>query len=140
MNQLDAMQVFARVAELGSFTQAADTMGLPKASASAAVQQLESLLGTRLLHRTTRKVQMTQDGQVFYERCKDVLADVEEMQTLFRSDPASLRGRLRNAPCISVVAPRSPNCAPTSNGPDSATCAHTLAGCWWWKLRSTAVR
>ena len=95
MNQLDAMQVFAKVAELGSFTQAADTMGLPKASASAAVQQLESLLGTRLLHRTTRKVQMTQDGQVFYERCKDVLADVEEMQTLFRSDPASLRGRLR---------------------------------------------
>jgi len=47
------------------------------------------------LHRTTRKVQMTQDGQVFYERSKDVLADFEEMQMLFRSDPASLRGRLR---------------------------------------------
>ena len=89
------MQVFVRVADLASFTQAADTMGLPKASVSAAVQQLEGMLGTRLLHRTTRKVQMTQDGQVFYERCKDVLADVEEMQTLFRSDPASLRGRLR---------------------------------------------
>jgi len=95
MNQLEAMQIFVRVADLASFTRAAETMGLPKASVSAAVQQLERLLGTRLLHRTTRKVQMTQDGQVFYERSKDVLADFEEMQTLFRSDPASLRGRLR---------------------------------------------
>jgi len=95
MNQLEAMQIFVRVADLASFTQAADSMGLPKASVSAAVQQLERLLGTRLLHRTTRKVQMTQDGQVFYERSKDVLADFEEMQMLFRSDPASLRGRLR---------------------------------------------
>ena len=95
MNQLEAMQIFVRVADLASFTQAAESMGLPKASVSAAVQQLERLLGTRLLHRTTRKVQMTQDGQVFYERSKDVLADFEEMQMLFRSDPASLRGRLR---------------------------------------------
>jgi DNA-binding transcriptional LysR family regulator len=95
MNQLEAMQIFVRVADLASFTRAAETMGLPKACVSAAVQQLERLLGTRLLHRTTRKVQMTQDGQVFYERSKDVLADFEEMQMLFRSDPASLRGRLR---------------------------------------------
>jgi DNA-binding transcriptional LysR family regulator len=95
MNQLEAMQVFARVAELASFTQAAESLGLPKASVSGAVQQLEALLGTRLLHRTTRKVQMTQDGQVFYERSKDVLADVEELQTLFRNDAAGLRGRLR---------------------------------------------
>src|ERR1035437_5601675 len=86
MNQLEAMQIFIRVAELASFTQAAESLGLPKASVSTAVQQLEGLLGTRLLHRTTRKVQMTQDGQVFYERSKDVLADVEDMQTLFRSE------------------------------------------------------
>ena len=66
MNQLEAMQIFVRVAELGSFTQAADSMGLPKARVSDSVQQLEALLGTRLLHRTTRKVQMTQDGQVVY--------------------------------------------------------------------------
>ena len=95
MNQLEAMQIFIRVAELASFTQAAESLGLPKASVSTAVQQLEGLLGTRLLHRTTRKVQMTQDGQVFYERSKDVLADVEDMQTLFRSEQAGLRGRLR---------------------------------------------
>lgn len=95
MNQLEAMQIFVRVADLASFTQAAQTLGLPKASASTAVRQLESLLDTRLLHRTTRKVQLTQDGQVFYERSKDLLADFDEVQTLFRNDPASLRGRLR---------------------------------------------
>lgn len=71
MNQLEAMQIYVRVADLASFTQAAESMGIAKASVSAAVRQLEGVLGTRLLHRTTRKVQMTQDGQVFYERCKD---------------------------------------------------------------------
>ena len=95
MNQLEAMQIYVRVADLASFTQAAESMGIAKASVSAAVRQLEGVLGTRLLHRTTRKVQMTQDGQVFYERCKDLLADVDEIQTLFHKDPASLRGRLR---------------------------------------------
>ena len=65
MNRLDAMQAFVRVAELGGFTRAAESLGLPKASVSTAVQQLEAALGARLLHRTTRKVQMTQDGRAF---------------------------------------------------------------------------
>lgn len=95
MNQIEAMHIYQRVAELAGFTAAADSLGLPKATVSAAVQQLETLLGTRLLHRTTRKVQMTQDGQVFYERSKDLLADMEELQTLFRRDQSTLRGRLR---------------------------------------------
>ena len=112
MNQLETMQIFVRVADLASFTQAAQSMGLPKASASTAVRQLETLLGTRLLHRTTRKVQLTQDGRVFYERCKDLLADFDEVQTLFRSDPAKLRGRLRvDMPLVvarDVVLPKLP--------------------------------
>lgn len=95
MNQLDAMRIYQRVAELASFTATAEQLGLPKASVSAAVQQLENQLGTRLLHRTTRRVQMTQDGQVFYERSRDLLADMEELQGLFRAGPAELRGRLR---------------------------------------------
>lgn len=95
MNQLDAMQIFARVAEMASFTRAADSLAIPKASASNAVQQLESMLGTRLLHRTTRKVQMTQDGQAFYERCKDLLADMDELQSMFQHGAQALRGRLR---------------------------------------------
>ena len=95
MNRFDAMQIFVRVAELASFTKAADSLGLPKASISTAVQQLESLLVTRLLHRTTRKVQMTQDGQVFYERCKDLLADMDELEGLFQQGASNLSGRLR---------------------------------------------
>lgn len=95
MKSLDAMQVFLRVAELASFTRAADSLGIPKATASTAVQQLESSLGTRLLHRTTRKVQMTQDGQAFYERARDLLADVDELQSMFQRGAKSLRGRLR---------------------------------------------
>ncbi|HEY1182269.1 MAG TPA: LysR family transcriptional regulator [Rhodocyclaceae bacterium] len=96
MDQLNAMRIYMRVAELGSFTATADTLGLLKATVSNAVQQLENSLGTRLLHRTTRKVQMTQDGLVYYERCRDLVADFEELNTLFSAkDQAHLRGRLR---------------------------------------------
>lgn len=95
MNRLDAMQSFVRVAELASFTKAADSLGLPKASVSTSIQQLESLLNTRLLHRTTRKVQLTQDGQVYYERCKDLLADMDELEGLFQQGASNLSGRLR---------------------------------------------
>lgn len=96
MSFLDHLQVFARVAELSSFTQAADSLGLPKASVSMAVQQLESRLGVRLLHRTTRKVTLTHDGSAFYERCKDALSDMDELQTMFQTQSASaLKGRVR---------------------------------------------
>lgn len=96
MNTLERMRIFTRVAERSSFTQAADAMGLPKASASTAVQQLEGELGVRLFHRTTRKVQLTQDGQAFYERSKDLLADMDELQTMFQQqDTQPLRGRVR---------------------------------------------
>jgi DNA-binding transcriptional LysR family regulator len=70
-------------------------LGLPKASASTAVLQLEARLGVQLLHRTTRKVQMTQDGRQFYERCRDLLDDLDEVQTMFQRSGAALSGRLR---------------------------------------------
>ncbi|WP_085317163.1 LysR family transcriptional regulator [Derxia lacustris] len=95
MDQLDAMRIYTRVAELASFTDAATRLALPKATISTAVQKLEAQLGTRLLHRTTRRVQMTQDGQVFYERCKDLLADMDELNGLFQPEAARLDGRLR---------------------------------------------
>lgn len=95
MDRLDAMQVFVRVAELSSFTRAAESLGLPKASISTHIQQLESLLGTRLLHRTTRRVQLTLDGQIFYERSKDLLADMDELEGLFQQGATNLTGRLR---------------------------------------------
>lgn len=95
MNQFEAMKVFLQVADLGGFTAAAMNLGLPKASVSLSIQQLEELLGTRLFHRTTRKVQLTQDGQLFYERSKDLVADMDNVQNLFRQDTSRLRGRLR---------------------------------------------
>lgn len=95
MDRLERMEVFVRVAELASFTQAAASLGMPKASVSEAVKQLEGWLGTRLLNRTTRRVHLTQDGEVFYERCRGLLADVEEATTLFHREERLLTGRVR---------------------------------------------
>lgn len=89
------MQVFVRVAELSNFTRAAESLGLPKGSVSRLVQQLETRMSARLLHRSTRRVQLTQDGQVFYQRCKELLANMEELESMFQSNPASVSGRLR---------------------------------------------
>ncbi len=95
MDRFEAMKVFIRVAELESFTQAAESLSLPKASVSMAIRQLESALGARLLQRTTRKVQLTQDGTNFYERALDLIADVDEVESMFRNDGSELRGRIR---------------------------------------------
>ena len=94
MDRLDALRAFASVVELGGFSRAAESLGLPKASVSTAVRQLEASLGTRLLHRTTRRVELSQDGRVFYERCRDLLADADDLNTLFHQE-ADLAGRLR---------------------------------------------
>lgn len=95
MDRLETMTVFARVAELESFTGAARSLGLPKASVSLAIAKLEERLGARLLQRTTRKVSLTHDGRVFYERCRDLLVDAEEVETLFQKTGESLKGRIR---------------------------------------------
>ncbi|MDH5824124.1 LysR family transcriptional regulator [Luteimonas sp. RD2P54] len=112
MNHLEAMQIYVRVAELAGFTRAAESLGLPKASASTAVRRLETLLGTQLLHRTTRRVRMTDDGRAFYERARDLLADMEELQCMFRREGRALRGRLRvDMPGLiarNIVIPRLP--------------------------------
>lgn len=95
MDRLYSMQIFIRVAELNSFTKAAESLGIPKASVSSYVQQLESVVGTRLLHRTTRSVQLTQDGMAFYDRSKDLLAEVEDTESMFLENSEGLSGRLR---------------------------------------------
>jgi DNA-binding transcriptional LysR family regulator len=95
MDRWQTLSVFVRVAEMESFTAAAKSLGVPKATASNALQQLEARLGTRLLHRTTRRVHLTQDGAVLYERCKDLLADIEEVETLFQKSAEALTGRIR---------------------------------------------
>ena len=74
MNKLQAMQVFARVVETGGLTRAADSLQLPKATATTLIQQLEASLGVKLLNRTTRKVSVTTDGAAYYPRCLAILA------------------------------------------------------------------
>ncbi len=95
MHLTDALRIFVRVAELASFSAAADLLALPRTTVSAAVREAEAALGTRLLHRTTRRVQLTQDGQVVLERAQDLLADVDELRGLFRAAGTSVSGRLR---------------------------------------------
>ena len=112
MNKLELLRTFVRVTEMSSFTLAGESLGLPRSTVSEHVQALEMLVGTRLLQRTTRKVQATQDGLVLYERSKDLLSHMDEIEGLFRQDEASLVGRIRvdmpNILARRVVMPRLP--------------------------------
>ncbi|WP_019936552.1 LysR family transcriptional regulator [Bordetella sp. FB-8] len=94
MNHYDAMRLFVQAAETASFTQAADILGVPKASVSNAVKQMEARLGARLFTRTTRRVALTQEGRMCLDRCKDILADIGELDSLFSTDK-TVSGRLR---------------------------------------------
>ncbi|MBN3831414.1 LysR family transcriptional regulator [Burkholderia sp. Ac-20344] len=95
MQNLDALLIFARVAEMTSFTRAAESLGIQKGRVSMVIRQLERDVGVALLHRTTRSVQLTDDGRAFYSRARDLLADVQELQSMFSRDGTRLRGRLR---------------------------------------------
>jgi DNA-binding transcriptional LysR family regulator len=95
MDRVLQMQIFQRVAELGSFSRCAEQLGLPKTTVSEAVQQLEHSLGNRLLNRTTRRVELTSDGQNYYQRCIEVLADFDELQQMFQPQDQQLQGVLR---------------------------------------------
>lgn len=95
MNKLELLRTFVRVSEVSSFTLAAERLGLPRSTVSEQVKALERLLGTQLFHRTTRRVQATQDGALLYERSKDLLSGMDEIESLFSADDAELAGRLR---------------------------------------------
>lgn len=95
MDRIDLFRIFARVVECSSFTRAADLLGMPRTSVSAAVRDLEGKVGARLLHRTTRKVSPTQDGLALYERCTRLVADAEEVEGLFRQTSARPSGKIR---------------------------------------------
>lgn len=106
MDRIDAMQAFARVVETGSFTKAAETLQSSKTRVTQLVQQLETHLRVKLLHRTTRKVNVTADGAAYYERVVRLLADLDDAETSLSAASASPRGRLRvdvPAPLASLV-------------------------------------
>jgi len=95
INKLQAMQVFARVVETGAMTRAADSLGMPKATATTLIQQLEAALGVKLLNRTTRSVSVTTDGAAYYPRCVAILAQVKETEESLAQRHATPGGRLR---------------------------------------------
>jgi len=95
MDRFNAMRIFTRIVELGSFTKAADDLNMPAATATYTIKQLEAHLGTRLLQRTTRHVSTTLDGAAYYQRCVRILADVEETEAGFGNSGAPPRGKLR---------------------------------------------
>lgn len=93
MDRFEEMQIFVRIVERRSFTQAADDLQFPRATVTNAIQRLETRLGTRLLERTTRQVNPTLDGSAYYQRCLRLLADIEEAESAFRD--ATPKGLLR---------------------------------------------
>lgn len=108
MDRFKAMQVFTRVVEAGSFTRAAETLEMPRATVTTSVQQLEAHLGVRLLNRTTRRVAVTVDGGAYYERCLhllEALADTEAMLTEGQRPAGRLRVNLPGRPARLLIIP-----------------------------------
>lgn len=99
MDRFLEMQTFNAVVDAGSFVKAADSLDMSKAAVSRYVVDLETRLGVRLLHRTTRRLSLTDEGQVFYARSKEVLAQLEEAEDEITSRSDAASGLLRvNAP------------------------------------------
>ncbi|RKF50222.1 LysR family transcriptional regulator [Paraburkholderia fungorum] len=95
MDILQGMAVFKRVVDASSFSKAADSLDMPRASVSTLVQNLESHLGVRLLNRTTRSVQVTDDGALYYEYCTRILAEVSDAESALSNKRQNPRGTIR---------------------------------------------
>lgn len=95
MDRFEAMTLFVRIVESGSFTQAANALDIPRATATLTIQQLEARLGVRLLERTTRQVRPTPDGEAFHERCVHLLAELEDAEAILQPVADNPRGVLR---------------------------------------------
>ena len=85
MDRFQEMQVFVRIAERRSFSQASEDLQIPRATVTNLIKRMEKRLGARLLERTTRQVRLTHDGEAYYRRCVRLLADLEEACLLYTS-------------------------------------------------------
>ena len=95
MDRFEAMRVFCSVIEAGSFVAAAEQTGLSTTAVSRLVAQLEAHLNVRLLNRTTRRMSPTDEGFAYFERCTQLLADLEETEASVSGEARHPRGRLR---------------------------------------------
>ena len=80
MDATSDMRTFVRVVEHQSFSAAANVLGLTPSAVSKLVSKLEDRLGVRLLHRTTRRLALTSEGEVYFARARHILADIEEVE------------------------------------------------------------
>lgn len=94
MDRFHNMSVFVEVVEQGGFTAAMDKTGLSRAQVSKLVMQLEEHLGTRLLNRTTRRISLTETGRIYYERCKALLVEVDEIDSMASEQTTTPRGKI----------------------------------------------
>ncbi|WP_175775982.1 LysR family transcriptional regulator [Burkholderia anthina] len=94
-NPIRAMRIFTRIVELNSFTRAAHSLGISRATATRTVQELEAALGMPLLVRTTRALRATPEGDAYYARCRRITADVDELEASLRNAARHPSGPLR---------------------------------------------
>ncbi len=97
MDRFADMQLFVKVVDAGSISGAAERLGIAKSAASRRLAEMEARLGVQLLQRTTRRLNLTESGRAYYERCRQILADVEETELAVSSVHGALGGRLRVA-------------------------------------------
>lgn len=95
MDRIMAMRTFVRIVDTNSFTRAASSLGIPRASATTLLQSLEEMLGIQLLVRTTRRLNLTAEGAAYYERCVQILADIDDIEASLQHTDDRPRGRLR---------------------------------------------
>ena len=95
MDRFLEMKVFAAVVDAGSFTAGAEVLGMSKAAVSRHVAELEERLGVRLLHRTTRRLSPTSEGEIFHARCRELLANLEEAEAEISSRVGEATGLLK---------------------------------------------
>lgn len=95
MDQLLAIRGFARVVEAGTFTKAADSLGMPNATLTKLIQSLEAHLRVKLLQRTTRRVSVTPEGAAYYEKTQRLLKELDDVDTSFSATQSRPRGHLR---------------------------------------------
>lgn len=95
MDKFQEMRVFTAVVDASSFVAAADSLGMSKAAVSRYVSELEQRLGVRLLHRTTRRLSLTSEGEVFLLRCRDILSNIEASEVEISTRSVSVSGVLK---------------------------------------------
>ncbi|WP_286240590.1 LysR family transcriptional regulator [Neptuniibacter halophilus] len=95
MNKLKAMSIFLRIIDCGSLSQAADKLGLSQSSVARSLAALERELGVQLIHRTTRRLQLTEEGYEYSQRCRQILLEIEDAESALTQRQSSPRGVLK---------------------------------------------